>query len=90
MFTNLQNFISTLLILYYLHLMYPHYFKMKTTFKGWEVDSNKYNAMFDNNLKYLREFESKNPGLQSRLELGLSWMEYAMRKYVIIATNLIN
>ena len=89
LFENLQNFVSTLLILYYLHLMSPTHFKMKDSFKGWDVEENKYNSKFTNNLKYLREFDLEHPGLYYRLELASSWMEYAQNKYTQIATTLV-
>ena len=88
MLEELQNFISTLLILYYLHLMFPGYFKMKENFKGWDADPHRHNRKFDNNLRYLKDFDAKYPGLSTRLELGTSWLEYAKNKYVLIAYKL--
>ena len=88
LFENLQNFVSTLLILYYLHLISPTYFKMKDDFKGWDVEENKHNSNFTNNLKYLREFDLKHSGLYYRLELASTWMDYAHNKYIQIAATL--
>ena len=89
-YEELQNFISTLLILYYLHLMFPGYFKMKPNFKGWDANSNRHNIKFDNSLRYLKQFEEKYPVLSTRLELGSSWLEYANNKYIIISYKLTN
>ena len=88
LFENLQNFVSTLLILYYLHLISPAYFKMKKDFSRWDGEENKYNSKFINNLKYLREFDLKHTGLYYRLELANTWMDYAQNKYIQIATTL--
>ena len=88
MYEELQNFISTLLILFYLHLMFPGDFKMKANFKEWAVLPNSHNMKLYNNLRYLREFAAKYQGLSTRLELGSSWLEYANDKYIFIAYKL--
>ena len=79
-YTQLMQFIATLLLLLFLHTAYPQSFEMSPYFISWSLIPSRWRSPGDKALSFLRNFNKHNPSLSSRLDLATSWMQYAEKR----------
>ena len=79
-YTQLLQFIPTLLLLLFLHTAYPQSFEMSPYFLSWSLIPSRWRSPGDKALSFLRNFNKHNPSLSSRLDLATSWMQYAEKR----------
>ena len=79
-YTQLLQFIPTLLLLLFLHTAYPQSFEMSPYFISWSLIPSRWRSPGDKALSFLRNFNKHNPSLSSRLDLATSWMQYAEKR----------
>ena len=79
-YSKLLHFIPTLILLFFLHTVYPQSFEMSPSFISWTVIPPKWKPSGDKALSFLRLFNKHNPSLSSRLDLGTSWYQYAEKQ----------
>ena len=82
-YTQLLQFIPTLLLLLFLHTAYPQSFEMSPYFISWSLIPSRWRSPGDKALSFLRNFNKHNPSLSSRLDLATSWMQYAEKLFDI-------
>ena len=85
-YTQLLQFIPTLLLLLFLHTAYPQSFEMSPYFISWSLILSRWRSPGDKALSFLRNFNKHNPSLSSRLDLATSWMQYAEKLFDIPTT----
>ena len=79
-YSKLLHFIPTLILLFFLHTVYPQSFEMSPSFISWTIIPPKWKSPGDKALSFLRLFNKQNPSLSSRLDLGTSWYQYAEKQ----------
>ncbi|KAI6659080.1 Poly polymerase 4 [Oopsacas minuta] len=79
-YKKLLQFIPTLLLLMFLHTVYPKSFEMSPSFISWTIIPPRWKPAGDKPLSFLRTFNKQNPSLSSRLDLATSWMQYAEKR----------
>ena len=80
-YSKLLHFIPTLILLFFLHTVYPQSFEMSPSFISWTIIPPKWKPSGDKALSFLRLFNKQNPSLSSRLDLGTSWYQYAQEMW---------